>query len=68
MYGAKRKFMFGFHSEFSHSDNSRLKKVWLVKIVKGGGGGGGAATTGWMLDITWERNDVDNDVMIDARR
>lgn len=27
MYGEKRKFMFGFHSENSHSDNSRLKAL-----------------------------------------
>ena len=45
MYGAKRKFMFGFHSELSHDDNSHLKKVRLglglvvVVVVSGGGGG-----------------------------
>ncbi|RUS81725.1 hypothetical protein EGW08_010532, partial [Elysia chlorotica] len=27
MYGAKRKFMFGFHSECSHQDNNYLKKL-----------------------------------------
>ncbi|KAK3725777.1 hypothetical protein RRG08_030007 [Elysia crispata] len=27
MYGEKRKFMFGFHSELSHDDNSHLKKL-----------------------------------------
>ncbi|XP_005106165.2 uncharacterized protein LOC101851889 [Aplysia californica] len=27
MYGGKRKFMFGFHSEFSHENNSDLKAI-----------------------------------------
>ena len=27
MYGAKRKFMFGFHADLSHSNNNLLKMV-----------------------------------------
>ncbi|GFR96917.1 elongation factor Tu [Elysia marginata] len=34
MYGPKRKFMFGFHSEFSHNDNSRLKRVRSLHSVR----------------------------------
>ena len=43
MYGAKRKFMFGFHSEFSHNDNSQLKRVslWWRKFGDNDDDGGG---------------------------
>lgn len=33
MYDRKPKFMFGFHSEYSHDNNSQLKKVHISYIT-----------------------------------